>query len=112
MEDVVFIKKGASSEKEKDFDGIKIKLLVKSGSMETLLIEMDKGADFGSHFKHRGEEYHYVIEGTVEYEIDSKTYRMEAGDSLWHKSDLSHTAKNVGDGKAVLIDVITPPSFM
>jgi quercetin dioxygenase-like cupin family protein len=85
---------------------------MKSGTMEVLKIEMEKGASFGTSFEHRGEEFHYVISGVVEYQIEDNVYQLEAGDSLWHKSRLRHTARNVGDDKAVFIDVITPPSFM
>ena len=58
-----------------------------------------KGAAFGRH-SHPGEEIAYVLEGTLEYEIDGKpTVTLRAGETLYIPAGTIHAAKNVGDGK-------------
>src|SRR5688572_1567011 len=49
---------------------------------------------------HPGEEIIYVIEGSLEYEIDGKVARVKAGDVLFVPAGAVHTAKNVGSGNA------------
>jgi len=47
---------------------------------------------------HPGEEIIYVIEGTLEYEIDGQpARRVKAGDVLFVPAGTIHAAKNVGD---------------
>ena len=47
---------------------------------------------------HPGEEIIYVIEGSLEYEIDGKISKVKAGDVLFVPAGAIHTAKNVGSG--------------
>jgi quercetin dioxygenase-like cupin family protein len=47
---------------------------------------------------HPGEEIIYVIEGSLEYEIDGKISKVKAGDVLFVPAGAIHTARNVGSG--------------
>ena len=47
---------------------------------------------------HPGEEIIYVIEGSLEYEIDGKVSKVKAGDVLFVPAGAIHTAKNLGSG--------------
>jgi len=61
-------------------------------------VDFDPGFAFPKH-THPGEEIIYVIEGTLEYEIEGKpaaTYK--AGDVLFVPAGAIHRAKNVGSG--------------
>lgn len=49
---------------------------------------------------HQGEDFLYLIEGEMLYEIDGKEYLLKAGDTLHFPSSLPHRAKNVGAGPA------------
>jgi quercetin dioxygenase-like cupin family protein len=50
---------------------------------------------------HPGEEIAFVIEGTLEYQLDGSTpVTLKAGQSLFIPSGVVHSARNVGDGKA------------
>src|SRR5687767_15548159 len=49
---------------------------------------------------HPGEEIIYVIEGSLEYEIDGKSAKVKAGDVLFVPAGATHTAKNIGRGNA------------
>jgi quercetin dioxygenase-like cupin family protein len=47
---------------------------------------------------HPGEEIIYVLEGTLEYEIDGKTSTVKPGDVLFVPAGTAHSVKNVGAG--------------
>lgn len=111
MDDVIEIP-GTSSSKKLDIDGKHLKLLFKSGKMEGILIEVEPGEEFGKQYTHDGEELHFVIEGNIEYRIGDKIYKLSKGDSLWHKSNIPHSARNPGPQKATYITVGVPPTFM
>ncbi|NKL59170.1 cupin domain-containing protein [Rhizobium leguminosarum] len=50
---------------------------------------------------HPGEEVAFVIEGTLEYQLEGKEpVTLKAGESLFIPSGTVHSAKNVGSGKA------------
>jgi quercetin dioxygenase-like cupin family protein len=50
---------------------------------------------------HPGVEVAYVLEGTIEYQIDGKPpVILKTGDGLFIPNGAVHTARNVGSGKA------------
>ncbi len=52
--------------------------------------------------KHPGEEIVYVLEGSLEFQIEgqsTKTYN--AGEALMVPAETAHSVRNVGDGNAV-----------
>lgn len=58
---------------------------------------------------HEGEDFIYLIEGEVLYEVDGKEYRLKAGDTLHFPSKMPHRARNIGDGAARELWVGTTP---
>ncbi|MEQ1762979.1 MAG: cupin domain-containing protein [Pyrinomonadaceae bacterium] len=63
-------------------------------------VDFDTGASFGRH-SHPGEEIAYVLEGSLEYQIDGKPpVTLEAGEALYIPAGTVHAAKNVGKSKA------------
>jgi quercetin dioxygenase-like cupin family protein len=51
---------------------------------------------------HPGEEIIYVIEGTLEYEIDGEpTRKVSGGEALTVPAERVHAVRNVGDGTAI-----------
>ena len=61
--------------------------------------------DFGPHasapkHSHPGVEIAYVLEGTIEYELDGKPVTLKAGQALYIPAGAVHGAKNVGSGNA------------
>jgi quercetin dioxygenase-like cupin family protein len=50
---------------------------------------------------HPGEEIAFVIEGTLEYQLEGAVpVTLKAGQSLFIPSGVVHSAKNIGSGKA------------
>lgn len=50
-------------------------------------------------------EYKYIISGQVEYIFNDQKISLEEGDSIFFNGRLSHTPRNVGSGKAVMLIV-------
>jgi quercetin dioxygenase-like cupin family protein len=64
-------------------------------------VEIEPDAPAFRHW-HPGEEVIYVIEGTLEYEIDGEASRTVcAGEALTVPAERVHAVRNVGDGNAV-----------
>jgi quercetin dioxygenase-like cupin family protein len=60
-------------------------------------VDFAPGASFPKH-SHPGVEIAYVLSGTIEYEMDGKTVRLQAGESLYIPAGAVHSAKNIGNG--------------
>ncbi|WON93159.1 helix-turn-helix domain-containing protein [Sphingobacterium sp. Lzh-3] len=50
-------------------------------------------------------EYKYIISGQVEYIFNDQIISLEEGDSIFFNGRLSHTPRNVGSEKAVMLIV-------
>jgi quercetin dioxygenase-like cupin family protein len=63
-------------------------------------VEIDPGVTSPRH-THPGEEIIYVLEGSLEYQVDGKPpVTLKAGDVLFIPAGTIHAAKNVGSGNA------------
>ena len=63
-------------------------------------VDFSPGTAFGKH-RHPGEEIAYVIEGSLEYEVEGKPpVTLEAGEVLFIPAGAIHSARNVGTGNA------------
>lgn len=58
-------------------------------------VDFAPGSSFPRH-SHPGEEIIYVIQGTIEYEVDGKWVTVKAGDVLFVPDGVVHAARNVG----------------
>ena len=66
-------------------------------------VDLDPGVAFPKH-RHPGEEIIYVIEGSLEYEVEGKPpMTLKAGEVLFIPAGTIHAAKNVGSGNAAEI---------
>jgi len=67
------------------------------------LAEFIRGGAAGKH-THPGEEFGYVVEGTLELTIEGQPPRMvKAGESFYVPAGLVHDGKNVGSGSAKVL---------
>lgn len=74
-----------------------------------LLIAPGSGAD--QLIMHPGEEVGYLLEGTLEVTVGPTTYTINAGDSVYYRSELPHGFHNPGPKPARILVVSTPPTF-
>lgn len=82
------------------------------GSLEMLLSRFPPGASSGaSPYTHQGEEGGLVVQGTIELWVEKRRFLLRAGDSFGFPSSLPHRYRNPGTEEAVVVWVITPPSY-
>ncbi len=92
---------------------VRLELLVSdtlNRRMEPYLLTFRKGKSVEGHFyQHKGDEFAYVIEGELEFEIQDEKQLLRKGDSLYLGSTFPSKWANVGIGDAMLLWVISPP---
>jgi transcriptional regulator with XRE-family HTH domain len=65
---------------------------------EPFIVSLAPNADSGRNpIVHTGREFVYCLEGQLTYIVDTKTYWLEPGDSLFFEAYLPHCWKNTGD---------------
>jgi len=70
-------------------------------------VEFAPRAGFPKH-THPGEEIAYVLEGTLEYQLDDAApVALKAGEAVFIPAGTPHSAKNVGASKAVELATYT-----
>ncbi|MQX50389.1 cupin domain-containing protein [Sinorhizobium medicae] len=63
-------------------------------------VDFDGGAVSIKH-SHPGEEVAYVLEGSLEYQLEGRApVTLNAGEALFIPAGVAHVARNVGSGKA------------
>ncbi|MDM5332911.1 XRE family transcriptional regulator [Ureibacillus composti] len=80
-------------------------------NIEPLLVTFPPGPNPEKNFSHPGEEFYYVLEGELLFEVDGKEYSVKAGDSIHFPSTLSHSVKNPLEIDAKVLSVVTPVIF-
>ncbi len=60
---------------------------------------------------HEGEEFGYVLSGTVTLYLGERRFKIKKGDSFYFKPQSVHHLENSGKKEARLLWVSTPPSF-
>lgn len=60
---------------------------------------------------HKGQEFGYVLEGSVELLVEANVVALEAGDVFYFNSELGHGYRNIGSTTVRILWVNTPPTF-
>jgi transcriptional regulator with XRE-family HTH domain len=55
---------------------------------------------------HKGEEFHYVLEGSLEFRTDDRVEVLEPGDSLFFESEMNHGFRALAGEPATVIVVV------
>jgi len=79
--------------------------------MEPHLFTVSPGAGSGEPYTHEGEEFIFVLRGSLKIELEGKEYELRAGDSFYFESSTPHAWRNAGKSKTQLIWINTPPTF-
>ena len=69
------------------------------------------GARSNGEMQHAGEEFGFVLEGSLSLIIEDTSYLLEAGDSFVFRSELPHTFANEGETSTRVLWLNTPPTF-
>ncbi|HIL43139.1 MAG TPA: XRE family transcriptional regulator, partial [Gammaproteobacteria bacterium] len=67
----------------------------RSLKVEPCLITIDKSNYKFPEFQHKGVEFIYMLEGSMDYYYGKNIYRFNEGDSLYFDSDTPHGPKNI-----------------
>ena len=78
-------------------------------TMEPILLTLKAGGSTYPDTPHEGEEFGYILKGSVSIHLGKKTYHAKKGESFYYTADKKHylSSKN----GAMLIWVSSPPSF-
>lgn len=79
--------------------------------MEPVRLTLAPGGTSEIYLPHEGEEFGYILKGSVRISYGTKTFQAKQGESFYFKSNKKHFIENISKKDAVLIWVTTPPSF-
>ncbi|MDR1867392.1 MAG: XRE family transcriptional regulator [Treponema sp.] len=68
----------------------------KHRTMEPLLVTLDPNKEPAAPVTHSGQEFNYIIEGTVTILVGQRTYTLSAGDSLYFDATVPHAQYAIG----------------
>ena len=78
-------------------------------TMEPIYLTLEAGGSTCPDTPHEGEEFGYILQGTVSIHLGNKTYKAKKGESFYYIADKTHFLSSKSG--AVLIWVSSPPSF-
>jgi len=81
--------------------------------LEVFMGELEVGGSTGAQPYAHGdsEELFVVLSGTVQLELGGELFELESGDSIDYRSSTPHRVSNLGDELAVVMWIISPPSY-
>ncbi|HCW52833.1 XRE family transcriptional regulator [Clostridium sp. SM-530-WT-3G] len=101
---------------EKDDDELKYSLMwlipnAQKNEMEPIMITLQPGGQYIEEEPHEGEEFGYVLSGSIILHLGKKKYKVKKGESFYYKAKVNHYIANAGKTPAKVIWISTPPSF-
>lgn len=79
--------------------------------MEPIRLTLEPGGSTYPDVPHEGEEFGYVLQGSVTIYLGNKKYKAKKGESFYFIPKSSHYLKASEKTGAVLLWISTPPSF-
>ena len=80
-------------------------------SMEPIRLTLKPGGISEELLPHEGEEFGYILKGTVKLVFGTQKYTLHTGESFAFPSTKKHRLENPGKYDAVILWITTPPSF-
>lgn len=105
--DDIFVKENRES-------GYEIRWIVpdsQKNRMEPIMLVLAPGGSSEADDPHEGEEFGYVVSGSVQVHIGGRKFRAKKDESFYFKPTAVHFISNAGKSEAKLLWVSTPPSF-
>ncbi|SFE35293.1 helix-turn-helix domain-containing protein [Thermophagus xiamenensis] len=80
-------------------------------NMDPFLIEVlpDHESSRQTFSAHEGEEFIYVLKGSIEVIYGKEVYHLETGDSIYYDSIIDHRVKSLNNDKALVLAVVYLP---
>ena len=79
--------------------------------MEPILMEIPPGQKTEVDRPHAGEEFGYVLRGTILLTIGKRQFKLKKGESFYFSPNEEHSISNISGIKAEILWVSSPPSF-
>ena len=79
--------------------------------MEPIMITLEPGGKYIEEEPHEGEEFGYVLSGSIVLHLGDKSYKVKKNESFYFKPKSNHYISNNGKTTAKVIWISTPPSF-
>jgi len=92
----------------------KIQMLVRNiqnKRMQPFYTTIKPGGGSKGSYSHIGEEFGIVLQGELEVNLNGKLYRVKKNESFYFSSQEPHSWSNPSKKKAVVIWVVSPPTF-
>ncbi len=99
---------------KEEADGSTIQWLVtnaQKNALEPILVTIPAGLSLAEDDPHEGEEFGYVLSGSVTLVLGTKRYRIKKGGSFYFRPTRLHYLINSGKVESRVLWVSTPPSF-
>jgi transcriptional regulator with XRE-family HTH domain len=93
--------------------GVRIELLsIGARQLESHIFRVKPGAGSDGSYSHQGEEFIYMMAGTLEIWLDElECHTLCEGDSFWFESTVGHRWYNPSSEDTVMLWINTPPTF-
>lgn len=79
--------------------------------MEPIRVTLEPGGSTYPDVPHEGEEFGYVLNGSIKIHVGKKVYTAKQGESFYYTPNSEHYIEASKKSKAIFIWVSTPPSF-
>lgn len=84
------------------YEALSYRLTEKSMSPFHIEIPPSEGREIEP-LSHEGEEFHFILEGSVETTVGQETYRLSTGDAIYFDSRLRHSIRALGSAPARML---------
>ena len=95
-------------------DDYKISYIIpnaQKNEMEPIMITIESGGKYLEEEPHEGEEFGYVLSGSITLHLGDKSYKVRKNESFYFKPRANHYISNDGKTTAKVIWISTPPSY-
>ena len=79
--------------------------------MEPILVELGSNKKIKTDEPHDGEEFGYVLSGSLLLNYDNQIYKVKRGECFYFKANKTHYIENAGKTSAKVLWISTPPNF-
>ncbi len=80
-------------------------------TMEPILIELPHNGESFEMHPHNGEEFGYVLEGSIQLICDDNIHIVRKGETFYLQGQSNHYLKNINKTKAKILWISNPPLF-
>jgi transcriptional regulator with XRE-family HTH domain len=83
----------------------------RTGLLQLQILHLLPGAEQPRFLRHEGEEFIFILDGTLDVIIEGEVHPVAAGGAIYFKSTLDHRYGNSGDTVVRALLVNTPPTM-